>query len=484
MVIKHEKTKDVIKWFEEISKIPRCSKKEEKICLWLINWAKKHDLEVKTDDIMNILIKVPGTKGYEKSPVIVFQGHVDMVCEKTPESNHDFDNDPIKLIYEDGWLTADGTSLGADNGIALALAMAMAIDNDLPHAPLELLFTVDEETGLNGANAIKPGFTNGKLLINLDSEKEGVFTVGCAGGTDTSLTFPMNFEKIPSGFSQYRIKAAGMKGGHSGIDIDMGKANAIRILGRTLDALRKENIALQIADINGGSAHNAIPRDSYAIVYINSLHLDKVKEFLKQKEQEFRLEFGEVDPSITISIDPSGQDYSRVLKQNSTKKTINLILAFLHGVASMSLDISNLVETSNNFATIEIKDDEVKILSSQRSSVISKLNELTYRIESIASISGGKAETGMGYPPWQPDMNSKLLKKSKELYERMFKKKPVVDVIHAGLECGIIGNKFPGMDMISIGADLKNAHSPDEKVNIEAIGKVWDFVAELLKELK
>ncbi len=484
MNIEHTKTKEVIKWFEEISKVPRCSKKEEQICNWLVNWAKDNDFEVETDEVMNVLIRIPGTKGYESSPIVVFQGHVDMVCEKTPESNHDFSKDAIKLKYEDGWLTADGTSLGADNGIAVAMAMAMALDKELPHGPLELLFTVDEETGLTGANALQPGFIKGKLLINLDSEDEGVFTVGCAGGKDTHVSIPMNFENNPSGYSQYKLKASGMKGGHSGIDINIGKANALRILSRAMDAMLKGGIDLHIADVKGGTAHNAIPRDSYAILYLKDEDLTKANEILAKSQEAFRIEFGKVDPNITLSIDSSNEDFAKSMTKESTVKTINLMLTFHHGVAAMSTDIADLVETSNNFAEVKINDNAIQILTSQRSSVVSRLEELTSRIEAIALISGGTAKSGGGYPPWQPNMDSKLLAKSVALYKKMYDKEPVIEVIHAGLECGIIGDKIDGMDMISIGPDLKYPHCPDEKVRVEAIGKVWDFVAELLKELK
>jgi len=484
MNIEHEKTKEVIKWFEEISKIPRCSKKEEKICKWLVDWAKEYNFEVETDEIMNVLIKVPATKGFENSPIVVFQGHVDMVCEKTPESTHDFTKDPIKLMYEDGWLTADGTSLGADNGIAVAMSLAMALDKSLEHGPLELLFTVDEETGLTGANFLKPGFIKGKLLINLDSEDEGVFTVGCAGGKDTDLSIPVNFESVPSGKTQYIVRAAGMKGGHSGIDINMGKANALRVLGRLLHAVGEAGVDFNIADIEGGTAHNAIPRDAHAIVYMNASDLSKVEEILKNKEKELKFEYSSVDPDVALSIAVAKESCSQVFSKESTDKTINLLLTVHHGVAAMSNDIDDLVETSNNFAKIKLEDGNIHILTSQRSSVVSRLEELTSRIEAIALIAGGKAESGGGYPPWQPNMDSKLLAQSKELYKRMFSKEPVIEIIHAGLECGIIGDKNPGMDMISIGPDLKYPHCPDEKVRVEAIGKVWDFVAELLKELK
>ncbi len=483
--IQHEKTKEILKWFEEISKIPRCSRNEDKIAEWLMNWAKEHNFETKMDKVKNIVIKVPASPGYENAPVTVIQGHMDMVCEKTPDSPHDFSKDPIKFVYEGEWLTADRTTLGSDNGIAIAMAMVLAMDKETPHPPLELLFTVDEETGLTGANAMEPGFIEGKLLINVDSEDEGVFTVGCAGGMNTYLSLPLDFEPIPAGYKQYRINAGGMKGGHSGIDIGLGKANALRILGRGLFQLKNENIDVRIADIKGGSAHNAIPRDAHAVVFMPETDFAKAKDTIEKWSGVFNSEFKITDPDLAVSIKEDGEgNVNQVATVAKTQKVIEFMLVIPHGVEAMSPDIEGLVETSNNFANIRMEDGAVKVLTSQRSSVVSKLNALTARIESAARLAGGDARSGDGYPPWQPNMDSPLLARSTKLYEKMFNKKPVVEVIHAGLECGIIADKNPGMDMISIGPDLKYPHSPDEKIHIGTIGKVWDFMVELLKELK
>ncbi len=482
MNIEHEKTKEILKWFEEISKIPRCSKHEEKIIAWLQNWAKEHGFESKTDKVGNIVIKIPGSKGYENAPIVVIQGHVDMVCEKTPDSDHDFTKDPIKFVYEGEWLTADKTSLGADNGIALAMALTLALDKEAKHPPLELLFTVDEETGLTGATALEPGFIEGKILLNVDSEDEGYFTVGCAGGINTYLSLPVNFEAKKDNCKAFVLKATGMKGGHSGIDIDKEKANAIIILGRTLNFLRE--LDLRIADIKGGTAHNAIPRDSHAVVFINSNYIDKVKEIIKEAEKTFKIEFKNTDPDITITLEESENNYDKYLTKEDNNKLIDFILAIPHGVAAMSTDIKGLVETSNNFASIEIKDNEVKVLTSQRSSIVSRLQALTYKIEAIAKIAGGNAHSGDGYPPWQPNMDSPLLKQCVNIYKGLYSKDPVVEVIHAGLECGIIGDKYPEMDMISFGPTLLYPHSPDEKINVPSIGKVWDFMLKLLEEIK
>ena len=483
MNFEHEKTNDILKWFEEISKIPRCSKNEEKICQWLINWAKENDFDAKMDNTGNILIKVPASPGYENSPGVVIQGHVDMVCEKTPDSTHDFSQDPIKLIYDGEWLTADKTTLGADNGIAIAMAIVLALDKDIQHPPLELLFTVDEETGLTGANTLEPGFIEGKILLNVDSEDEGYFTVGCAGGINTYLSLPLHFSEADPGLKHFKLKAGGMKGGHSGIDINAEKANAIRILGRTLLNVKKE-IDINLTDIKGGSAHNAIPRDAEVSFFMSPDGFEKAKSLVAESESIFRNEFCTTDPDIQLILAEDNANPSKALSTEESQKVIEFTLAVPHGVSAMSTDIENLVETSNNFANIKIEDNILKVLTSQRSSIVSRLQGLTQGVEAVARIAGGAAHSGDGYPPWQPNMDSPLLKKSTELYERLYNKKPVVEVIHAGLECGIIGDKYPGMDMISIGPTLKFPHSPDEKIHIGSIGKVWDFMLVLLKELK
>lgn len=483
MKFEHQKTNEILKWFEEITKIPRCSKDEGAICDWLINWAKENNFEVKTDKVQNVLIKVPANPGYENSPTIVIQGHVDMVCEKTPDSTHDFTKDPIKLVYEGEWLTADKTSLGADNGIAVAMALTMALDKEIPRPALELLFTVDEETGLTGASALEPGFIKGKILINIDSEDEGYFTVGCAGGINTNLSVPFELADVPNDHKLLKIKAGGMKGGHSGIDINKQKANAIKILTQALnDAAGK--VGIRLANIAGGTAHNAIPRDCEAFVYVPGNKVDELNTVLAEAEKTLNIEFKNTDPDLFIKAEETSETFEQALTTADTKKIFDVIIVLPHGVAAMSTDIEGLVETSNNLARIRVEDRQLNVLTSQRSSLVSRLEALTIRIEAVARLAGGEAKSGDGYPPWQPNMDSPLLARSLKIYEGLFNKKPVVEVIHAGLECGIIGDKNPGMDMISIGPTLKNPHSPDEKVHIGTIGMVWDFTAELLKDLK
>ncbi|MCK5004100.1 MAG: aminoacyl-histidine dipeptidase [Candidatus Aminicenantes bacterium] len=482
--VSHEKTKDILKWFEEISKIPRCSKQEDKIVNYLIEWSKENGFEYNIDNVQNIVIKVPATSGMENSPIIVIQGHLDMVCEKTPDSDHDFTKDPIKLVYDGEWLTADRTTLGSDNGIAIAMAMAAALDKDLEHPPLELLFTVDEETGLTGANALAPGFIEGKLLLNIDSEDEGVFTVGCAGGINTDLTLPVDLENIPSGYNEFKLMAGGMKGGHSGIDIALGKANAIKVIARAINSIVNQGFEVLLSDIKGGSAHNAIPRDAEAVLLIKDNDLEKIKEVVSDNEQTIKFEHSSTDPDLEIKlVSEDGSSASKAVNSAGIKKICDFVLAIPHGVFAMSADIDDLVETSNNLANIKIENGKVMILTSQRSSLVSRLDALTNSIEAIARLAGGEGKSGDGYPPWEPNMDSPLLAKSVKLYERMYNKKPVVEVIHAGLECGIIGDKNPGMDMLSIGPTLKYPHSPDEKIHVGTVGLVWDFMAELLKEL-
>lgn len=488
MKFDHEKTNEILKWFEELSKIPRCSKHEEKIGQWLVDWANDHGFENKMDKAGNIVIKVPASPGYENSPVTVIQGHQDMVCEKTKDSPHDFSKDPIKFVYveeNDGyWLTADRTTLGSDNGIAIAMAIVAALDKEISHPPLELLFTVDEETGLTGANALEPGFIDGKILLNVDSEDEGVFTVGCAGGINAYLTVPVTTEDVPTGYKAHKIIAGGMKGGHSGIDIALGKANAIKVLGRALEEVLKD-ADLRIADIKGGSAHNAIPRDAEAVVFFPEEDWQKVKDIVNGAEKTLKDEFRNTDPDLSILLEQhQAASFPKISTAFDSRKIVDFIAGVPHGVDAMSTDIEGLVETSNNLANINLEDGKVKVLTSQRSSVPSRLDALTTRIEGIARLAGGEGKRGEGYPPWKPNMDSPLLARSIKVYEGLTNKKPVVEVIHAGLECGIIGDKNPGMDMISFGPTLKYPHSPDEKIHIGTIGMVWDFMVQLFKDLK
>jgi dipeptidase D len=484
MNIKHQKTKQILDLFEEISAIPRCSKHEEKICAFLLAWAEKYGLEGKKDKVGNVLIKVPASHGYENSGVVVIQGHMDMVCEKTADSPHDFAKDPIRFVYDGDWLKADHTTLGADNGIALAMALTLALDKNTAHPPLELLFTVDEETGLTGANSLEGDFIKGQILLNVDSEDEGVFTVGCAGGRDTHISLPLQYEDAPDGFVMARLKAGNMTGGHSGVNINEERANAIRLLVRTVMQV-KSTVDLRLADIAGGTAHNASPRDAWADIFIPRDSFKTVEKITADMEGVLKQEFKKTDPGMKISVELQLETMGkRPLTVNDTAKICDLIIALPHGVAAMSTEMKGLVETSNNLANVKIANSKLEIVTSQRSSVMTRLHALTLRIEAIARLAGAQPVSGGGYPSWQPNLQSPLLARCKNVYHKLFGRDPHVEAIHAGLECGIIGDKKAGMDMISFGPTLKNPHSPDEKIQVDSIGKIWDFLVELLKSLK
>ena len=479
----HEYTSKILDAFREISKIPRRSKHEEKISAWLVDWAESHGLATRVDDVRNVVIEVPATPGYEGAETLVVQGHMDMVCEKTKDSQHDFDKDPIQLVFtDDGWLAADRTTLGADNGIAIAMAMVAATDPAVAHPPLELLFTVDEETGLTGASSLQPGFVKGRVLLNVDSEDEGVFTVGCAGGEDASVTIPFRADERPDGYRALRLSAGAMSGGHSGVDIAKGRANAIQVVARAADRLLAE-ADVRLCSASGGTARNAIPRDVEAVLLVPADFAARAGEIVEDLSRALRAEYAATDPRIALELAPADGDPAGAGAAD-TRRAVDALLVYPHGVADMSKDIEGLVETSNNLAKIEIADGELRLLSNQRSSNMDRLALINARVEATARLAGGEAELSGGYPAWQPNMDSKLLARCVEVYEARFGEKPVVEAIHAGLECGIIGAKYEGMDMISFGPTIENPHSPDERIDIETIGKVWDFMVALFESYR
>lgn len=470
-----EMTQKILDLFKEINSVPRKSKHEEKIAAWLMKWAKDHGFHAAQDEIKNVLILVPATSGYENRPTVILQGHMDMVCEKAKGVTHDFSKDPIKHIFEGDWLTAEGTTLGADNGIALAIALVLVTDETVKHPPLELLFTVDEETGLTGASELRSGWLKGKYLLNLDSEDEHVFTIGCAGGKDTRIRFTGNKIAVGDRVS-YRITVGGLKGGHSGVDIKEPLANANVIMARLL-----ERCDLNLVSIEGGSAHNAIPRDAVAFVRITDGAL------LKRKATELvallKKEYAGGDEGITITVEMC-QPPVKMFDRESTYRLVHLLRILPHGISAMSRDLEGLVETSNNLAVITMADENtVEILTSQRSSVMSKLDDLTHRIEAAGKLANAEVHSGNGYPSWEPDMESTLLKVCVKEWKHVTTVDPVVEIIHAGLECGIIGGKYPGMEMISYGPTIKYPHSPDEKLFVPSIKTVYEFTAYLLEKL-
>ncbi|CAB5122124.1 Cytosol nonspecific dipeptidase (EC [Olavius algarvensis associated proteobacterium Delta 3] len=473
-------TENIIEIFELINQIPRCSKQEEKISEWLHQWARAEDFHVTMDQTGNMLITVPATPGCEESPVVVIQGHMDMVCEKRPDSAHDFNKDPIRVVRDGEWLRADGTTLGADNGIALAMAMALVTDSELKRPPIELLFTVDEETGLTGAMGMDANLVSGRVLINIDSEDEGEFTIGCAGGTETRISLPLGPRIAPGGTDTWKLVAGGMRGGHSGIDIHKHRANAIKLTARTLEFIYR-NTSIWLVSLAGGKSQNAIPREATAKFAADSgKNLEPlVSDFEKALQKEYELS----DSSLFVTLEPVPKDVSPVqaFSEMDTRKVLAFLLSLPDGVDDMSAEIEDLVETSSNLAKVELKKDALEVISSQRSSVMSKLDEITVKVESVAVLAGTETRNANEYPSWAPDLSSPLLHRCRSVYQELFKKKPKVKALHAGLECGVIGAKCNGMDMISIGPTIRNPHSPDESLNVPSVGKVWEFLVALLK---
>jgi len=396
-----KKLDQIIDIFKQISAIPRCSRNEEKISQWLGQRALDAGFENRHDSIGNLVVSVPASPGYENGPVVVLQGHMDMVCEKTADSTHDFKKDPILFVFDGEWLKADRTTLGADNGIALAMALALAEDESVAHPSLELLFTVDEESGLTGANALEPGFVTGKILINIDSEDEGVFTVGCAGGKITKITYPLSFVKIPETCATCSIKVQGLRGGHSGVDIHTHRANANKILARLLNKLNLKSSILLIS-IDGGTTHNAIPRSAGAVFACDSTDVDSLQEITAKFEKMITPEYAGVETSMVVSfaVDDSRTIEPMAVSGEDTQKIIHLLSALPNGINEMAIGFKGLVETSNNLALIRTNQDSMEVLSSQRSLVMSRLEDVTSRIESIAALAGAAANTNKGYPAW------------------------------------------------------------------------------------
>ncbi|MBU1107936.1 MAG: aminoacyl-histidine dipeptidase [Candidatus Riflebacteria bacterium] len=475
--------KNIIDTFEQISAIPRNSGNEEQIRQFLIDWARKNKFLYITDKVGNLIIKIAASKGMEKHDTVVLQGHLDMVCEKTPDSQHDFTKDPISFVYDGDWLKADRTTLGADNGIAIAMAMCLATDSKVKHGPLELLFTIEEETGLTGAKGLETGIIEAKYLINIDSERDNVFTVGCAGGKDTHIELDLGYEEVPYDFRGMHLKVSGLTGGHSGENIIDERANAIRVLNRIMHSIR-DICDLRLTWIKGGTAHNAIPRDAEATFFIPTDQIQAVQEHVAKAEAYLKSEFERTDPNLQVylaemAITPD----RRGMMSYVSLKVLDLIYALPHGVAARSTDMPHLVETSNNLAKAWVDGGKLFIHSSQRSSVMTRLDALTHRIEAIGRLSGARAYSGNGYPSWRPDFNSELLATCKKIYMSLFDSEPLVEAIHAGLECGIIGNLHEGMQMISLGPTIKNPHSPDERMFLPSLNKVYKLLGKILAEL-
>jgi dipeptidase D len=467
-------------YFSELCKVPRPSKKEEKVIEFLLEFGKRLNLETIKDDAGNVLIRKPATPGYENKPWVALQSHIDMVCEKNSSTVHDFEVDPILPYVDGGWVKAKGTTLGADDGIGVAAQMALLEAKDIEHGPIECLFTVDEETGLTGAFALKPGFLKSLILLNLDSEDEGQIFIGCAGGKDTLAKIKYEREIVSEG-KAYKIIVGGLMGGHSGDDISKGRGNANKILNRILwNASRDYNI--RIAEIDGGNLRNAIAREAYAIIIVDEAYAGKLEALVKNYSEHIKDELSSTDPGLKIDILPENRP-SHIIDALSQFNLLNAVYACPHGVIAMSADMPGLVETSTNLASIKMDSNYIIINTSQRSSIESSKKDIVDMVDSVFFLAGAKTQHGDGYPGWKPNINSKILDIAKKSYFRLFNKEPQYLAIHAGLECGLIGEKFPGMDMISFGPTLRGVHSPDERIEIASVEKFWDFTLEILKNV-
>ncbi|MFA5102663.1 MAG: aminoacyl-histidine dipeptidase [Candidatus Thermoplasmatota archaeon] len=476
--IENLEPKLVWKHFDEIRKIPRCSKHEEKIRDYIVNFAHNQGLKMKVDQVGNVVVHKPATSGMQHTPTVILQGHMDMVCEKNSDVTFDFSNDPIQLKIDGDLLTANGTTLGADNGIGLAISLAILEDKTVKHGPIEALFTVDEETGLTGAFAMKSDMLTGKIMLNLDSEDFGVLTVGCAGGGDSSIELPIQMQPTP-GDESLLVKVSGLRGGHSGVDIHEQRGNAIKILTRLLWKA-SQNHEFFLFDIKGGDKHNAIPREAYVKVSIQKKNKNAFVTDIKAEEKEIYEEIKPIDPNFKVEI-TSTEPSKNALEKTSQWNLLNLLHGLPHGVHQMNYDIKTLVNTSTNLATISVKENAILIGMSSRSPMKSALQDMRDRIKAIAVLANAKVSEGTPYPGWKPDLQSKILALSKKIFKDMFKTEPKIEAIHAGLECGIIGEKFPGMDMISIGPTIKNPHSPEEHVSISTVEKFYKFLLKILE---
>ncbi len=482
MTISDLKPSELWKYFEEITKIPRPSKKEEKIIQYLLNFAKQYNLEAERDEADNVIIRKPASEGKENKPIVILQSHSDMVCEKNSEIVHDFNTDAIQTFIDGDWIKAKGTTLGGDDGIGIAAALAVLASNEISHGPIEALFTADEETGMSGAFGLKEGFMKGKILINLDSEDEGELFIGCAGGMDTVAEFNFKKKKLPENSAAYKISVTGLNGGHSGDEIDKGLGNSNKILNRLIfDAYKQFKVRL--ADFNGGNLRNAIPREAFGIVTFNKKFTKEFENLINETAEKIKKELFAAEQNLSIKAE-SVKLPEYLIPKKTQKRLMHALSACWHGVYSMSADMPGLVETSTNLASVKfINDKIIKIETSQRSSVESAKFDMAQTVGSVFELAGAKVTHGDGYPGWKPNTNSNILKVTEASYQNLFKQKPIVRAIHAGLECGLFLEKYPYLDMISFGPTIKGAHSPDERLNIPTVKKFWELLVEVLEKL-
>ena len=469
----------VFKCFAQVNQIPRPSKKEEKMIEFLLDFGKKLGLETKRDEAGNVLIRKPATPGFEDRQTIILQSHMDMVCEKNRDVEFDFSKDAIQTYVDGEWMKAKGTTLGADDGIGVAMEMAILEANDIEHGPLECVFTRDEETGLSGAEGMKSDFMNGRLMVNLDSEDEGQIFVSCAGGCRTLAQFEYKEESLPEDFFTFSLAIKGLTGGHSGDDINKKRANANKLLARFL-YVSQQKYDLRLVDIQAGGLHNAIPREAWCLCAIPMKDKENITVDWNLFQADVEEEYSVTEKTMKFVLESEAKAV-RAIEKDCSLRLIKALQAVYNGVFAYCQDIDDLIETSSNLASIHKKEKTIDVLSSQRSSILSARHNMAYTVAAAFELAGAKVDIGEGYPGWKMNPNSKILAIAVEQYKKLFKKDPMVLGIHAGLECGLFSEKFPGMDMISMGPTLRGVHSPDEKLLIPTVQMVWDHLLAILK---
>ncbi len=476
------KPSEVWTYFEEIVKIPRPSKKEDKIIEYIIAFAAKHHLEYRKDTSGNIVILKPATRGYENRKAVCLQSHLDMVCEKNSSSSHNFESDPIQTLIDGDWVKALDTTLGADNGIGIAAQLALLSSRNLNHGPVECLFTTDEETGLNGAKGLEPGFFASKILINLDSEDEGELFIGCAGGMNTLATLKYNVRRTPDGSTAFRIDVTGLQGGHSGTDIHKNRGNSIKMLNQFLWESRNR-FGARLSVFEGGNLRNAIPREAYAVIVIPEKYSEVFTAYFHDYTKILKSEYLIDEPQIQFSLQPADLP-ERVMKKKIQEKLLNSLYACPHGVIAWSRVMDNLVETSTNLASIKFESlNRIVISTSQRSSVNSAKVQIANTVKSTFKLAGAMVEQTEGYPGWNPNPDSEILRITSSSYKRLFNTDGAVKAIHAGLECGLFLEKYPYLDMISFGPTIVDPHSPSERISIHTTEKFWELLLDVLENI-
>ena len=468
------------KHFDALAAIPRASTKEAAARDYVLAQAKRVGLTAVHDKVGNTVISKPARPGRENAPMALLQGHLDMVCEKNEGTPHNFDTDPIKVVRDGDWLKADGTTLGSDNGIGVAAALAVMESDDIAHGPLEFVFTIDEETGLTGAAEFPAGLLKSKYFLNLDNEERGTLCIGCSGGVNTTARRKVTLRPARPG-AAWRVKVCGLRGGHSGVDIHQGRGNAVRILGLVLQRLL-DRLPIEIADLKGGSARNAIPREASAVVVMDAGREKELHTLLAELQAEIQSDLGGFDSGLQLGVEKA-EGAPPVLDASDARQTVDLLASLHHGVLAMSPDIAGLVQNSTNLATVGLKDGAVEIGTSQRSAIESSKQAIARMVATVCRLAGFEVEHGAGYPGWKPDPDSEIVRKLQAAHQEVFGQPAKLIAMHAGLECGVIGDKYPGMQMISLGPQIENPHSPHERVQISSVETFWRLLRTALERM-